>query len=99
MFQIKPPLSPLAFLLHLLSFLAPALAVAALVALAARVVLPPAARPRSWWLAFVLNFAAGTVVLCAGLWYFGHDGKMATYTALVLAVASMQWLAGRAWRG
>ena len=92
-------MSPIAFFLHLLSFLAPALAVAAFVALAARIVLPPAARPKSWWLAFVLNFAAGAVVLAAGLWYFGHDGKMATYAALVLAVASMQWAAGRAWRG
>jgi hypothetical protein len=96
--QIKR-VSPLASLLHLLSFFAPAAVVAAFVALAARVVLPPAARPRSWGLAFVLNFVAGGVVLSAGLWYFGHDGKMATYAALVLAVASTQWLAGRAWRG
>ena len=98
MLQIKR-VSPLVLFLHLLSFLAPALAVAAFVALAARVVLPPAARPRSWALAFGLNFAAGAVALGAGLWYFGHDGKMATYAALVLAVASTQWLAGRAWRG
>jgi hypothetical protein len=96
--QIKR-VSPLASLLHLLSFFAPALVVAAFVALAARVLLPPAARPASWGLAFVLNFAAGAVALAAGLWYFGHDGKMATYAALVLAVASTQWLAGRAWRG
>lgn len=98
MLQIKR-VSPLASLLHLLSFLAPAVVVAAFVALAARVVLPPAARPGSLGLAFALNFAAGAVALGAGLWYFGHDGKMATYAALVLAVASTQWLAGRAWRG
>lgn len=98
MLQIKR-VSPLASLLHLLSFLAPAAVVAAFVALAARVVLPPAARPGSLGLAFGLNFAAGAVALGAGLWYFGHDGKMATYAALVLAVASSQWLAGRAWRG
>jgi len=90
--------SPLELARHVLAFLAPALAVAALVALAARLVLPPAARLRSWWLAFVLNFAAGSLALAAGLWFFGHDGKMATYAALVLAVASMQWLCGRAWR-
>lgn len=98
MLQIKR-VSPSAFLLHLLSFFAPALVVAAFVALAARFVLPPAARPRSWGLAFGLDFAAGAAALGAGLWYFGHDGKMATYAALVLAVASTQWLAGRAWRG
>jgi hypothetical protein len=39
------------------------------------------------------------VVLAAGLWWFGHDGKMATYAALAVAVATSQWLAGRAWRG
>lgn len=83
---------------HLLSFLAPALAVALLVALCARFLLPPAARPRSLWLAVALNFAAGALVLGAGLLYFGRDGKMATYAAMVFAVATTQWLAGRAWR-
>jgi len=83
---------------HLLSFIAPALVVALLVALAARLVLPPPARPRSWWLSVGLNTLAGVLVLAAGLWFFGRDGKMATYAALVLAVATMQWLSGRAWR-
>ena len=36
--------------------------------------------------------------LAAGLWYFGVDGKMATYAALVVAIASCQWLSGRAWK-
>lgn len=84
---------------HFAGFLAPALAVGALVALAARVILPPAARPRSWWLAVALNTLAGTLVLAGGLWFFGRDGKMATYAALVLVVATVQWLSGRAWRG
>ena len=91
-------MSPLELARHLLNFLAPALVVAALVALAARLVLPPAARPRAWWLAFVLNAAAGAAALAGGLALFGNDGKMATYAALVLAVATTQWLAGRAWR-
>jgi hypothetical protein len=83
---------------HLFSFVAPALIVAILVAAVARVVLPPAARPRSWWLAVGVNAVAGILVLGAGLWTFGRDGKMATYAALVLAVATAQWLSGRAWR-
>jgi hypothetical protein len=41
---------------------------------------------------------AGLAALAAGLWYFGRDGKMAAYAALVLAVASAQWLVARAWR-
>lgn len=96
MFQIKR-VSPLEFARHLLSFLAPAVAVAVLVALSARVVLPRATRP-SWWLSVGVNTVAGVAVLVAGLWIFGRDGKMATYGALVLAVATAQWLSGRGWR-
>ncbi len=81
---------------HLLSFALPALGVGAIVALAARWMLPQ--RP-GWWRSFVLNSAVGLAVLAAGLWYFGRDGKMATYLALVAVVATTQWLAGRGWRG
>ena len=91
-------MSLLELLRHLFSFVAPALVVAVLVATAARLVLPPAARPRSWWLAVGINLATGILVLGAGLWFFGRDGKMATYAALVLAVATAQWISGRAWR-
>jgi hypothetical protein len=38
-------------------------------------------------------------VLLVGLWWWGVDGKMATYAALVGVVASCQWLFSRAWRG
>lgn len=91
-------MGPLELTRHLLSFAAPALVVALLVALAARLVLPPSARPASWRLAVALNALAGIVVLTAGLWFFGRDGKMATYAALVLVVATVQWAGGRAWR-
>ena len=83
---------------HVLGFLAPALAVAVLVALAGRLVLPRHSRPAHWWTPVALNFVAGVLVLAAGLWYFGRDGKMATYAALVVVVATCQWLSGRGWR-
>jgi hypothetical protein len=51
-----------------------------------------------WSLTLALNFGAGLVALAAGLWFFGRDGKMATYAAMVLVVATSQWLSGRAWR-
>jgi hypothetical protein len=89
---------PLDFFLHLLSFVAPALAVALLVALAARLVLPRGGPRTRWWVEFALNFAVGVGVLLAGLWLFGRDGKMATYAAMVVAVATCQWLSGRGWR-
>jgi small basic protein len=83
---------------HLLGFVAPAIAVAVLVALAARIVMPRQSASRSWWGQAVVNSVIGVLVLAAGLWHFGVDGKMATYTALVVAVASCQWACNRAWR-
>jgi zinc transporter ZupT len=90
--------SPIDLSIHLLSFVAPALVVAVLVALAGSLLLPRSGRPQRWWLPVALNFIAGVAVLASGLWWFGRDGKMATYTALVIAVATCQWLSGRAWR-
>jgi hypothetical protein len=84
--------------IHLLSFAAPALAVAVLVALAARVILPRQTSGLAWWLHIAINFVAGVATLVAGLWYFGVDGKMATYSALMVAIAGCQWLSARAWK-
>ena len=92
-------MNALDLLLHALSFAAPALAVALLLAVLGRWLLPKGAERPGWLGLFALNFVAGLAVLGLGLWYFGHDGKMATYAALVLAMASCQWLAGRGWRG
>jgi hypothetical protein len=91
-------MGPLDLTRHLLSFAAPAFAVALLVALAARLILPANARPASLLRAVLFNALAGLGVLTGGLWYFGRDGKMATYAALVLVVATVQWACGRAWR-
>jgi hypothetical protein len=87
--------------LHLLSFVAPGIAVALLVALAARIVAPRQPAGLSWWAHAAINSIAAVLVLAAGLWHFGVDGKMATYAALVVAVASCQWACsrgGRRWR-
>jgi uncharacterized membrane-anchored protein len=85
-------------LLHLLSFIAPAISVALLVTLAGRIVMPRRSAPLSWWAEALANSIVGVLVLAAGLWHFGVDGKMATYAALVVAVASCQWAFGRGWR-
>lgn len=34
---------------------------------------------------------AGVVVLLAGLVYFGRDGKIATYAALVVVQGTLAW--------
>lgn len=92
-------MGPLDLFLHLLSFVAPAVAVGLGVALAARIVMPRQSPARSWWGQAALNSIAGVLVLAAGLWHFGVDGKMASYAALVIVVAICQWVCGRAWRG
>lgn len=87
-------MGPLDLISHLLGFAAPAFFVAVLVALFARWLRlsPPSLR---WWVQAAINFTAGLLALLAGLWAFGVDGKMASYAALIAAVATTQWLAGR----
>lgn len=91
-------MSLLDFARHLLGFAAPAAIVALLVPLGARLAMRPVAARASWRTCVAINFVAGLAVLGGGLLVFGHDGKMATYAALVLVVATSQWLASRAWR-
>ncbi len=80
-------------LLHLLNFVAPALGVAALLA-----VLSWALRPGARGSALALRHArelfawtllGGVLVLALGLAYFGRDGKMATYGMLVLVMGTL----------
>ena len=91
-------MGPIDLAIHLLSFAAPAFAVAVVVTLLARLLLPRNPQRPGWLASLALNFIAGVAALGVGLWFFGRDGKMATYAAVVLVVASAQWLSGRAWR-
>jgi FtsH-binding integral membrane protein len=83
---------------HLLNFLAPAMAVALLVAMLAQIFKPN--KPLAQYLIAqaAINFVACSAVLAAGLWFFGRDGKMATYVAMVLVSASVQWVLLGSWR-
>jgi hypothetical protein len=91
-------MGPFDLFLHAMSFVAPAAFLALVLPLAARILLRATAGRSSWWRQAALVFIAGVAVLGAGLWWFGVDGRMATYGALVVAAASTQWLAVRAWR-
>jgi hypothetical protein len=76
---------------HFANFVAPAIGVAVLLWGMPR--LWPKARvgrwaPRRELLALCV---LGTGVLLAGLFVFGRDGKMLSYTALVLAQGSLAW--------
>jgi hypothetical protein len=78
-------------LIHFMNFLAPALAVAVVVALMAPWVMSNRAPALGIAAQTAINFVAGALALGLGLWFFGRDGKMASYCALVLACASSQW--------
>lgn len=96
--SLFPCMGPVDTLNHLLNFLAPAVFVGLMVALIAPLWMR-ALRPNSGWLRQgVLNSAAGSAALTGGLLFFGNDGKMATYAALVLLVATCQWLCSKGWK-
>jgi len=91
-------MDPIDVLIHLLNFLAPALGVALLLALFARLFVRNRASTRSLWTQTGVNFVACALALGLGLWFFGRDGKMASYAALVVFAATSQWSGGRSWR-
>jgi hypothetical protein len=82
---------------HLLHLTAPAWAVAAWVSLVGPLVAKQA-MGTGLVRRMVLNSLVGMAALAAGLWFWGNDGKMGTYAAMVVACASSQWLLMRAWR-
>jgi len=84
---------------HLFNFLLPALWVGSLLAFVAPMLLKKARPNHSFLIQAAINSGASLLVLLAGLVIFGRDGKMLSYAAMVLACASAQWLASRAWRG
>lgn len=92
-------MGPFDFTLHLMSFAAPAFVLALLLPLAARILMPKQAAARTYRAQAAINFIAGLGILAGGLWYFGRDGKMATYAALIVVMATAQWLSLRGWRG
>ena len=87
-------LGPLDLGWHLLNFFAPAVGVAAIAAGLAKLVWRSELRPVSWTRLFAVAAAACTLALVGGLVVLGHDGRMATYAAMVLAAAVGLWSAG-----
>ena len=92
-------MSPLDIFNHLINLVAPALVLGLLVAAAARFLMKKPPQVPVFWAQVAMNSIAGGAALAAGLWLFGVDGKMASYAALVLVVASAQWLMLRGWKG
>ncbi|MEY4882464.1 MAG: hypothetical protein RIS34_318 [Pseudomonadota bacterium] len=91
-------MGPIDLIFHLFNFVAPALVVALLVGLCARFVMPNRGLAPVSIARIAINFIACLAVLLLGLWFFGRDGKMATYAVMVLVSATCQWVMGRGWR-
>ncbi|MBS0341643.1 MAG: hypothetical protein JSS56_14040 [Proteobacteria bacterium] len=84
-------MSPIDLIGHLANFALPALFVVVVLGLGGRLVMGKGA-PLALWKQMAINFVAALGVLAGGLAYFGRDGMMATYAALVLVCGTLQWL-------
>ena len=87
-----------AIIVHLFGLLAPAATMALCLPLTGRIWARsrPLVPSLGWQAALQLVACAGA--LAGGLWFFGRDGMMATYLAMVVLSASLQWLMVRGWR-
>jgi hypothetical protein len=85
-------LDPLELFWHIANFVLPAVGVGALSAALCKLFWRrPLARVAWFTLAWQAS-AAGLAVLVAGLVITGHDGRMITWAALVIACALVPWL-------
>ena len=89
------PMNLTTLITHLANFAAPAMVLALGLAVAGRFLAKNKQESFAWWVQAAINFAVCLAILLLGLWFFGRDGKMATYAAMVLAGATTQWAMGR----
>jgi hypothetical protein len=82
---------------HLVFFFLPAWVLAGCAVLCGAGVFRPGAGV-PWMRRWAWNAAAGVLVLVLGLMAFDNDGKMATYGALVLVSATVEWLLQKGWQ-
>lgn len=88
-------------LLHLIELALPAAVLALLMVALSAWLWPVRARSAGglgWPARLGWTFALNLLVLVAGLLWWGADGKMATYGALLVASALAQFIMGRLWR-
>jgi hypothetical protein len=83
---------------HLLGFAMPALVVALMSTLAGRFFKQNRPLALSFKARAAINFIVCFAVLVIGLILTGRDGKMWTYTAMVMASGTVQWLLSGGWR-
>lgn len=87
-------MGPLDAAVHLLNFFVPALALGGFGAAFAKLLWRRELKAVTWRRLSGWGSAGAVLALVAGLMLFGHDGKVATYAAMVFACAAGQWWAG-----
>ena len=87
-------MGPIDAVWHLLNFFAPAVGVGLIAAGFAKLLWRSELKGASWRRLASWACAGCALVLIAGLAAFGHDGKMATYAAMVVTCGLMLWLVG-----
>lgn len=87
---------------HIINFLAPAAITALLLVILSwvfkRFLVSKKSLIQSKYAQTAILFIVNLFVLAAGLVFFGNDGKMATYAAMVLTSAVCQWVLWRGWK-
>jgi hypothetical protein len=89
-------MEPLDAIWHLVNLLAPALGMGVISAAMAKGLWRRQLRPVALRRLALAGTAGAGVALLAGLLWFGRDGKMATYGAMIVCCAAGLWWAG--WR-
>lgn len=79
---------------HLLNLFVPALGLGLLSATGCKLLWRRELAHVAWWRLAAAAVAAAAAMTLGGLWWFGQDGRIATYGAMVLAAAAVLW-----WRG
>jgi hypothetical protein len=91
-------LSPVDAFWHLLDFFAPAFGMGLITPSLAKLLWRRELKSVGWMRLAAWAAAGSAAALIAGLVVFGHDGKMATYAAMVAACALALWWSGFASR-
>jgi uncharacterized membrane protein len=92
LFLKATPLDFLDALWHLLNFFAPAVGVGLFTSGFLKLLWRRELKGNGWRRLALWAMAACGAVLIGGLIAFGHDGRMATYAAMVVACAITLWL-------
>ena len=87
-------MQPLDVFWHVLNFFAPAVGVGLLAPLFAKTIWRTGLASTGWRALIAWTTAASAAVLIGGMVVFEHDGKTATYAAMVLAAGVAMWWVG-----